>query len=111
MTEPDQSVSEPEVVAEASAAPEPEAAVTPEPEVVPEPEPEPAPEYGQYHVGFWNALPNYGCPHCGFFTIDGTAEMQKHIDKVHPGAPEATKVELFHPTFLGPDGKPLRMEE
>lgn len=57
-------------------------------EVVPQPKKHPAagdePKYpladpGDYYIGMWGKLPNYGCPHCGFATLKGTGDVEIHI--------------------------------
>jgi len=45
----------------------------------------------KYQIGFWNGLPNFGCPHCGYKTPNqsltkGEQAIEEHIDKRHPVA-------------------------
>lgn len=37
----------------------------------------------QHQIGFWNELANFGCPHCGFKTLGGSAAVDQHILERH----------------------------
>jgi len=43
---------------------------------------------GEYQIGTWSGLPNYGCPYCPFTAVktDGTGDalIYDHISKTHP---------------------------
>lgn len=78
--------------------PEPEPEAEPEPELVSVPvetqpkvevrrrhpsadpnEPFPLAEPGEYYIGLWSGLPNYGCPYCPYATLDGPGQVELHI--------------------------------
>lgn len=39
----------------------------------------PMPELGKYYIGDWNGHPNYGCPVCGYATLEGPSKVEDHI--------------------------------
>src|SRR5664279_477044 len=39
----------------------------------------PLAEAGQYYIGLWCNLPNYGCPYCSYATIEGPDAVELHI--------------------------------
>jgi hypothetical protein len=46
----------------------------------------PLAEPGDYYIGLWSGKPNYGCPYCGFATLDGPKAVEVHIEsKVNQG--------------------------
>lgn len=51
--------------------------------VTPPSEP-PAPADELHRAGQWAGMPNYGCPYCGYRTLDGTASVKDHILRGHP---------------------------
>jgi hypothetical protein len=43
-------------------------------------EPEP------FLIGTWHGMPNYGCPHCEYKTVQGFPDVAWHIRDAHPDA-------------------------
>jgi hypothetical protein len=41
--------------------------------------PFPLAEPGEYYIGLWSGLPNFGCPYCGYATLDGSGAVEIHI--------------------------------
>ena len=41
--------------------------------------PFPLAEPGEYYIGLWSGKPNYGCPYCGYATLDGSGSVEIHI--------------------------------
>jgi hypothetical protein len=41
--------------------------------------PFPLAEPGEYYIGLWSGLPNYGCPYCGYATLSGSDSVELHI--------------------------------
>jgi hypothetical protein len=39
----------------------------------------PLAEPGDYYIGLWSGLPNYGCPYCGYATLEGSGAVELHI--------------------------------
>lgn len=35
-------------------------------------------KYGQYFIGMWYHLPNFGCPYCAYSTIDSNGDVELH---------------------------------
>lgn len=42
-------------------------------------EPFPLAEPGEYYIGLWSGLPNYGCPYCSYATLQGPGAVELHI--------------------------------
>lgn len=36
-------------------------------------------EYGEYFIGMWGDLPNFGCPYCSYASIDGNGFVELHV--------------------------------
>jgi hypothetical protein len=54
--------------------------------------PFPLAEPGEYYIGLWSGKPNYGCPYCGYATLDGSSVVELHIlAKVDQGNPRHLK--------------------
>jgi hypothetical protein len=52
----------------------------PESDIPPESPPASNAELEQlYRIGDWHGLPNYGCPHCSFSTVEGAADVHLHV--------------------------------
>lgn len=41
--------------------------------------PFPLAEPGEYYIGLWSGLANYGCPYCSYSTLDGSGAVELHI--------------------------------
>jgi len=41
--------------------------------------PFPLAEAGEYYIGLWSGLANYGCPYCSYATLDGSGAVELHI--------------------------------
>lgn len=83
--------------------PKPEPELEPVLEAEPEPEPEATPvevkhpaaddappfplaDPGEYYIGLWSGLPNFGCPYCGYATLSGSDAVEIHIlSKIEQG--------------------------
>jgi hypothetical protein len=77
-----------ELVPEVSLTPAPAAPAQPPPVVGGKP-PFPLAEPGEYYIGLWSGLPNYGCPYCGYATLDGSGAVEIHIlSKIDQGNPK-----------------------
>lgn len=48
--------------------------------------PFPLAEPGAYYIGLWSGKPNYGCPYCGYATLEGSGAVELHIlNKIDAG--------------------------
>lgn len=55
---------------------------------------------GNYFVGEWSGLPNYGCPECSYATVAGVDAIEEHVAGHEP--------EPVDTGLVGPDGTPIR---
>lgn len=49
------------------------------PPAVPTPADPPLAEPGEFYVGLWCGIPNYGCPYCLYRTLEGSGAVELHI--------------------------------
>lgn len=39
----------------------------------------PLADAGEYYIGLWCNIPNYGCPYCAYATVSGPGAVELHI--------------------------------
>lgn len=63
----------------ASKEPEPEAEPVKAQSQPEKEEPFPLADPGEYYIGLWSGIPNFGCPYCGFATLQGSGAVEIHV--------------------------------